>query len=41
MMEPNKKNSQSFLDKFKGKTNKIDKNGINNALNPQNEDARS
>jgi len=38
-MEINKKNSQSFLDKFRGRTNKIDKNGINNALNPQTDDS--
>jgi hypothetical protein len=35
IMESNKKNSYSFLEKFRGRTNKIDKNGINNALNPQ------
>jgi len=36
MEELNKKTNQNFLDKFKGKTNKIDKNGVNSALDPKN-----
>lgn len=34
-MEDNNKNTnQSFLDRFKGRANRIDKNGIKNALEP-------
>jgi hypothetical protein len=32
MEDVNKKGNTSFLDKFKGRTNKIDKNGVNHAL---------
>jgi len=32
MEEANKKVNSSFLDKFRGRTNKIDKNGVNHAL---------
>lgn len=35
-MEDSKKSGQSFLDKFKGRTNKIDKTGLNNVLDPSN-----
>jgi hypothetical protein len=32
MAESNKKDTYSFLDKFRGKTNKVNKNGLNQAL---------
>jgi len=39
MSEPNpNKSNQSFLDKFKGKTNKISKTGLNNLLEKASED---
>jgi len=34
MIESNKKSNDTFLEKFKGKTNRIDKNGINFVLDP-------
>jgi hypothetical protein len=34
MEEINKKTNQSFLDKFKGRANRIDKHGVNHALDP-------
>ena len=36
MEDNNKKGNQAFLDKFKGRANKIDKNGLNHALDPIN-----
>lgn len=36
MDENNKKTDKSFLEKFKGRTNRIDKHGINHALEPIN-----
>lgn len=35
MEDNNKKTNQLFLDKFRGRTNKIAKNGISFALEPQ------
>ena len=34
MDDSNKKSNDTFLEKFKGRTNKIDKNGINFILDP-------
>lgn len=36
MEESNKKGNQAFLDKFKGRTNKVDRKGLNQALDPVN-----
>lgn len=34
MEESNKRSNQTFLDKFRGRTNKIDKHGVNHVLDP-------